>query len=85
MNDQKINNGGPAFPIPLHPGQGWQNMAPCDGMSLRTYIAIEAMKMHGAAFHDADISGEEAWDEIVAKRAVKTADAMLRALEGGAA
>ena len=38
---EKINYGGPAFPIPLQPGQGWQEMAPCDGMTLRQYAAIK--------------------------------------------
>ena len=42
MNDT-TNNGGPAFPIPLQPGQGWQGMAPCDGMTLRDYFAAKAM------------------------------------------
>lgn len=42
MNDT-TNNGGPAFPIPLQPGQGWQGMAPCDGATLRDYFAAKAM------------------------------------------
>lgn len=38
------NTGGPAFPIPLNPGQSWQAMAPCDGMTLRDYFAAKAMQ-----------------------------------------
>lgn len=44
MNDT-TNNGGPAFPIPLQPGQGWQGMAPCDGMTMRDYFAAKAMPL----------------------------------------
>ena len=38
----EINDGGPAFPIPLQNGQSWQGMAPCDGMTLRDYLAARA-------------------------------------------
>ena len=44
MKDKKINDGGPAFPIPLAEGQRWQGMAPCDGMTLRDYFAAKAMQ-----------------------------------------
>ncbi len=36
-----VNNGGPAFPVPLNPGQSWNEMGPCDGMTLRQYAAIK--------------------------------------------
>lgn len=37
----EINNDGPAFPIPLGPGQFWnEKMEGCDGMTLRQYAAI---------------------------------------------
>ena len=36
------NDGGPAFPVPLNPGQPWQGMAPCDGMTLRDYFIAHA-------------------------------------------
>lgn len=38
----KTNNGGPAFPVPLHPGQSYQGHAPCDGMTLRDFFATHA-------------------------------------------
>ena len=34
----------PAFPVPLNPGQSWNEMAPCDGMTLRDYFAAKAMQ-----------------------------------------
>lgn len=37
----KIDNGGPAFPVPLNPGQSWNEMGSCDGMTLRQYAAIK--------------------------------------------
>ena len=38
------NNGGPAFPIPLLPGQSWHGMGPCDGATLRDYFAAKALQ-----------------------------------------
>lgn len=38
----KVTHGGPAFPVPLHPGQSYQGHAPCDGMTLRDYFAAKA-------------------------------------------
>ena len=44
MNHSTEKHGGPAFPVPLLPGQSWQEMAPCDGMTLRDYFAAKAMQ-----------------------------------------
>ena len=66
----------PAFPIPLLPGQGWQEMAPCDGMSLRDYFAAKAMH----ASMGLDPAGAATADEH-AKWAYDMADAMLKARE----
>lgn len=66
----------PAFPIPLQPGQGWQGMAPCDGMTMRDYFAAKAM--HASMSLDpanAASSGEHA------RWAYEMADAMLRVRE----
>lgn len=61
------NNGGPAFPIPLQPGQGWQEMAPCDGMTLRQYAAIKLrVPNSGTDWLDAMIV-EAKRDELAAK------------------
>ncbi len=43
MMKDTTNNGGPAFPIPLQPGEGWQGMAPCAGMTLREYFTGQAI------------------------------------------
>ena len=54
----------------------------CDpGMTLRDYFAAKAMQIHGTALSDMAVTSEEAWDELVSKRAYKTADAMLKARE----
>ncbi len=37
----KIEDGGPAFPVPLNQGEPWRSMGPCDGMTLRQYAAIK--------------------------------------------
>lgn len=66
MSDTNTN-GGPAFPIPLQPGQGWQEMAPCDGMTLRQYAAIKLrVPNSGTDWLDAMIV-EAKRDELAAK------------------
>lgn len=70
---EKINDGGPAFPIPLQPGQGWQEMAPCDGMTMRDYFAAKAMQGMLAC------EMLRATEQEFAERAYKLADAMLKA------
>ena len=45
-----INNGGPAFPIPLHPGQTYTAHALCDGMTLRDYFAAKALPVAWEAY-----------------------------------
>lgn len=64
----------PAFPVPLNPGQGWNGMAPCDGMTLRDYFAAKAM--HASLSLDpanTASSGEHA------RWAYEMADAMIAA------
>lgn len=66
MSDTNTN-GWPAFPIPLQPGQGWQEMAPCDGMTLRQYAAIHLrVPDSGTDWLDAMIV-EAKRDELAAK------------------
>ena len=72
-------DGGPAFPqehLRLTNGviEGGEK-----GMTLRDYFAAKAMQIHGTALSDMAVTSEEAWDELVSKRAYKTADAMLKA------
>lgn len=73
MSDQ-INNGGPAFPIPLNEGQPYHGHAPCDGMTLRDYFAAKAMQ--GYLTHEQAANSPE---DVVAGWAYSMADAMLRA------
>ena len=75
MSNTNIN-GGPAFPIPLHPGQSWQEMAPCDGMTLRDYFAGRAMQSY-LLDKDRDSFTFEQW----AQASYEMADAMLKARE----
>jgi len=66
--------GGPAFPVPLNPGQSWQGMSPCDGMTLRDYFAAKAMQSY--------VSHNKAYDfEDIAAVSFRVADAMLKARE----
>ena len=71
---EKINDGGPAFPIPLQPEQVWQGMAPFDGMTLRDYFAAKAMQSY-LLDKDRDSFTFEQW----AQAAYEMADAMLKA------
>ena len=64
----------PAFPVPLLPGQSWQEMAPCDGMTLRDYFAGKALQ--GICAHP------DTWGLLqkgIARTAYDMADAMLEA------
>ena len=71
------NTGGPAFPVPLNPGQSWQGMAPCDGMTLRDYFA--AKEMHGL-ITNIDTRRRNLIDvQQLAKSSYSIADAMLKA------
>ena len=73
MSNTNIN-GGPAFPVPLLPGQSWQGMAPCDGMTLRDYFAAKAMQSY-LLDKDRDSFTFEQW----AQASYEMADAMLKA------
>ena len=68
------NDGGPAFPVPLLPGQSWQGMGPCDGMTLRDYFAGRAMQSY-LLDKDRDSFTFEQW----AQASYEMADAMLKA------
>jgi hypothetical protein len=80
-----IKDGGPAFPCP----EVSQNQATGEitiyqwsgSMTLRDYFAAKAMEMHGTALAEMESVSEAAWDEYIACRAYKTADAMLAARE----
>ena len=69
----------PAFPVPLNPGQCWNGMAPCDGMTLRDYFAAKAMHqfLSGAVFPVGFDASEQL--AMLAARAYETADAMIAA------
>jgi hypothetical protein len=69
------NTGRPAFPVPLNPGQSWQGMSPCDGMTLRDYFAAKAME---GMLSDTALVGTPGEFAI---KAYAMADAMLKARE----
>jgi len=85
----KITHGGPAFPVPINPGESYQEHSPCDGMTLRDYFAAKAMQGMLAVPDDqrygdrADktLSIEE-WQQWcvtgVVEHAYRVADAMIR-------
>lgn len=72
-------DGGPAFPVPLNPGESYQGHGPCDGITLRDWFAGLAMQgllaaqIHG--FNDRPANGP------FASMAYEMADAMLKARE----
>ena len=80
----RINDGGPAFPVWELNGKDLSEMTGF-GMSLRDYFAAKAMQgllfAPGAYSADADTSAPMAtWDDFAAG-AYEMADAMLRARE----
>jgi hypothetical protein len=89
----KINDGGPAFPVPLNPGESLPCGKSADGMNLRDWLAGQAMpaiytvemQVFGPQRIRELISGEEPterddldWSENVARDCYRLADAMLR-------
>ncbi|MCH4572224.1 hypothetical protein ACOTDT_17005 [Achromobacter xylosoxidans] len=73
----KITHGGPAFPVPLHPGQSYQGHAPCDGMTLRDYFAAKAL---AAVWRDIPDDAERSLAlRELGVRSYEMADAMLAA------
>ena len=75
MNDEKKDNGGPAFPCE-HEGYGGSS-ARSSGMSLRDYFAGQALcGMFANTSEDFVISHRE-----LASAAYATADAMIKARE----
>ncbi len=75
------NDGGPAFPVPLLPGQSWHGMGPCDGATLRDYFAAKAMHQFLArSVLPPEFDASELF-LMVAARAYEMADAMLKARE----
>lgn len=77
-----INNGGPAFPIPLNPGQTYTAHATCDGMTLRDYFAAKAMQgmyNDGSVVAASKLVDDSTNMDAVARWSYAQADAMLRA------
>lgn len=71
MNENEIDDGGPAFPIPLLRGEVWHGNGCPNGMTLRDYFAASIVQGMLAS-----MSG--------AKIAPSTLDEVLQAIPGGA-
>jgi len=63
----KIDNGGPAFPVPLNQGQIWNEVGPCDGMTLRQYAAIKLRVPDSGTDWLDEMIRKSARDEFAAK------------------
>jgi hypothetical protein len=72
----EIETGGPAFPVPYHPEQQWENPA---GMSLRDYFAAKAMAAIISRVTEADGSMTANAIGCATDGAYFIADEMLRA------
>lgn len=76
-----VNDGGPAFPVPLRSGEIWDGMGQCDGMTLRDYFAAKAMQSsiekapHGTWFG----ADHAETNDTYAAASYAMADAMLKA------
>lgn len=76
---ERINEGGPAFPMPGMTGlPDGSFMYGEDGMTLRDYFAAKAMQGNIASM----VEGQEFDPSIGAEWAYKVADAMLKARDG---
>ncbi|WP_260479388.1 hypothetical protein [Pseudomonas aeruginosa] len=81
------DHGGPAFPVPLNPGEPYQGHSPFDGMTLRDYFAAQVVcglqqvlwkETMVGKFH----SGSDVISDMAAA-AYEAADAMLKARKEG--
>jgi hypothetical protein len=72
----EINDGGPAFPVPYHPEQQWENPA---GMTLRDYFAAKAMASYLMPAGSGQTWAQRSDFDYIAETAYLAADAMLRA------
>lgn len=70
-------DGGPAFPIPLNPGESWNanEEGNPNGMTLRDYFAARAMQ--GSMFHLGEKRLPADMKQSMAQEAYAVADAML--------
>lgn len=82
---EPINTGGPAFPAPEAGDRHFGDASVYSGMPIRDYFAAVAMAFHGAALTNWACSSEQEWNAEVARMAYATADAMIKAREGGTA
>lgn len=77
----KIDNGGPAFPV--HPEMaeklGCINSQSDAGMTLRDYFAAKALKISWSSYDPLFTDEGGADEDVIAERAYRMADAMLRA------
>lgn len=69
-NGTPMNDGGPAFPVPL--SKGWE------GMRLRDYFAASISPF---LFQHCWTNGGPEWERELAKMAYRVSDAMLRERE----
>jgi hypothetical protein len=73
-----VNQGGPAFPIPMGGGRMYHQHAPCDGMTLRDYFAAKALQGWLSSYGPDDKHPASSGDaDLVAQRAYAMADAMV--------
>ena len=76
--NEKINSGGPAFPVQYSNEADGPTVMPSEGITLRDYFAAKAMQ--GMAGSHAYC--ERGWDQAdLAGQAYEIADAMLKARE----
>jgi hypothetical protein len=73
----KINDGGPAFPVPDSHHANGQVQYGANGMPLRDYFAAKAMPR----FIDFGTRSDDEYFELSARAAYLMADAMLKARE----
>lgn len=82
--NEKIKDGGPAFPLPeiYDDRRGETIQYASEGMSLRDYFAAKAMQVYIASFVGIDAYALEESRNDTARRCYRMADAMVRAREG---
>ena len=78
----QIDDGGPAFPVPLLPGETWIGPGSPLGMTLRDWFAGQALNGYLASWETNNAPDFYETDHV-AKTAYTYADAMIEARKGG--
>jgi hypothetical protein len=81
MENNKIDDGGPAFPCPEASLAHFNESTAYMGLTMRDYFAAAALPLayaHWKSYNDKEKDGEQPRESLVAEEAYTIADAMIK-------